>query len=292
MIAMRLLLVTAAITATLAIPAAADVPCSAANFMTGCATATTSDFRGAILVPGSDAANAAVARSHGCDGCAWTLVLNCDRNTTNDPEWVSCNAARCPEGSLFRLYLQRPEDARPEYVDTICLSTTRRVVTAAEVAVDAARYLTDLAPPALAIGVQPEGRAVTRLATFLYARGATHDSRTLTVGTAAGPARLTIDIAPSEYRWSFGDEGTCTTAEPGGTYDGTSAERCDDRVAHLFAAAGRYPVRLDAVWGGTFSFDVGYGAVGPRPIPGDGVAGPVATRVVDVRDARAELIGG
>ena len=255
-------------------------------------TPTKSDFRGAIIVPGSDAANAAVARAHGCDGCVWTLVLNCDRNITNDPEWVSCNAAHCPDGRLFRLYLQRPEDARPAYVDTICLSPSRRVVTATEVSVDAERYLTALVPPASTIAVQPDNRAVTRLPTFVYALGPARDSRTLAVDTAAGPARLTIDIAPREYRWTFGDGAICTTPGPGGPYDGTATERCDDRVAHAYASAGRYAVSLSVVWGGTFSFDVGFGPIGPRAIPGAGVAAPLATRLIVVRDARAVLVGG
>jgi hypothetical protein len=275
------------------VPQAEAAPCK--GDLKGCGATvvvTKGEFQGAIVVPGSARANQVVAASHGCDGCVWTLVLNCDRNTTNDPEWVSCNAAWCPRGSLYRLYLQRPEDVRPEFVDAVCLTATQRIVTADELAVDAARYLTDLAPPAMDFAVQPDGRAVTRVATFFYARGSGSDERTLDVDTPAGPARLAIHIAPSEYRWTFGDGGRCTTAEPGGTYDGRAEERCDDRVAHVYDAAGTWTVTLAATWSGTYTFDVGYGAVGPRTIPGAGVAGPVATRTVPVREARAELVGG
>lgn len=292
----RAALVAAAIATVAAGVARADTAPPCKGNLKGCGatvvTETPGAFHGAILVPGSAAANEAVARAHGCDECEWTLVLNCDRNTTNDPEWVRCNAARCPRGSLYRLYVQGPDDARPAYVDMICLTATRRIVTAADVALDAERYLTDLSPPPSAIVAQPDGPAVTRLPVFVYARGPASGSRTLDVDTAAGPARLTIDIVPREYRWSFGDGTTCTTASAGGPYDGTATERCDDRVAHAYGAAGARVVRLAVVWGGTFSFDVGYGAVGPRPIAGPGVTAPATSRAVDVRDARAELVGG
>jgi hypothetical protein len=260
---------------------------------TGSVTSTAVDFRGAIVVPGSEAANAEVARTHGCDGCVWTLVLDCDRNSVQDPAYVNCNAARCPDGSLFRLYLQRTADARPEYVDTICLSATRRIVTAADLAVDAERYLTSLTPPPPTITVQPEGRAVTGLATYFAAGGTASTEQTLDVTTAAGPARLGIAISAREYAWDFGDGTGCVTASAGGAYDGGGGtERCDDRVAHVYATAAPRTVSLTATWAGTYTFDVGYGAVGPLGIPGDGVATPRVTRRLDVREARAELVGG
>jgi hypothetical protein len=251
------------------------------------------DFRGTIIVPGSDAANAAVARSHGCPGCVWTLVLNCDQNTVEAPSQVKCGAVRCPDGALFRLFLQRPGDPGPAYLDTICLTRTRRILTPADLAIDAARYLTALAPPATRIGVQPEGRAVTRLPTFFFANGPAQDRTTLNVTTPAGPATLDVEIAPSRYGWTFGDGATCETATPGGPYDQTApAERCDTRVAHVYTAPGTAAVRLRTTWAGTYTFDVGFGPVGPLDVPGNGVNAPDVTRTIDVREARAELVGG
>jgi hypothetical protein len=271
----------------------ADEPCSALNYTTGCATASAKDFRGAIIVPGSDLANEAVARSRGCAGCVWTLVLNCDLNTVEAPSQVNCGATRCPDGMLFRLFLERPGDPGPAYLDTICITRTRRIVTAAEVAVDAERYLTALRPPATRIAMQPEGRAVTRLPTFFRANGPGDDRTTLNVLTPAGPARLDVRIAPSRYAWTFGDGATCATTTPGGQYDGTPpAERCDDRVAHLYGSTGRMAVRLRTTWAGTYTFDVGFGPVGPLQVPGNGVDAPDVTRALDVREARAELVGG
>lgn len=271
---------------------AAD-PCSAANFMTGCATARTTGFSGTIIVPGSEAANREVARHGGCDGCDWTLVVDCDRNEVDSPTYVECNAARCPDGITYRIYLQRPTDANPAYVDSVCLTPARRIVTVADLDADLERYLTELAPPTSRITVQPKARAVTGLATYFAAGGAATDNRTLDVDTAAGPANLTIDIAAGRYRWEFGDGARCETAEPGGPYDGGEpAERCDDRVAHVYATAQVADVTLRATWNGTYTFDVGYGPVGPLPIPGNGVTGPPATATVTVRDARAQLVGG
>jgi hypothetical protein len=262
----------------------------------GIATVDTrqSAFRGAIYVPGSDAANGAVARSHGCEGCDWTLVLGCEQNSVEDPAYLHCNAARCPNGSLFRLYLQPPEDARPEFLDVVCLTATRRIVTAAELSVDAQRYLRTLAPPAPGIAVQPDGRAVVRLATFFTATGPTTDAATLRAATAAGPAKLAIDIAPTSYRWEFGDGAVCETTQPGGPYDGDggTSERCDDRVAHLYEQAATATVRLTVTWGGTYTFDAGFGPVGPLGIGGPGVAAAPVTRQVTVREARAEHVGG
>lgn len=267
--------------------------CGPEAIITGCGTQTASDFRGTIIVPGSAAANGEVARSGGCEGCRWTLVVNCDRNDVGDPGWINCMETRCPDGSRFRLYLQRPTDTHPVLLDTICLTATRRIVTAAELAVDAERYLTGLVPPATAIHVQPEREALARTATFFAADGPATSATTLNVVTAAGPATLRIDITAGEFRWEFGDGTTCTTTSPGGPYDGdATSERCGERVAHVYAAPGSLTARLRAVWHGTYTFDVGYGPVGPRAVPGTGVAGPEATRAVTVRQARAELVGG
>jgi hypothetical protein len=270
-----------------------DEPCSAANFMTGCASASARGFRGAIIVPGSEAANRAVARSGGCEGCDWTLVPDCDHNDVDSRTYAHCAAEICADGTTYRIYLQRPQDAQPAYVDSVCLSPTRRVVTAADLARDMDRYLKDLRPPRPEIRVQPAGRAVVGLATYFAADGARTDQARLDVTTAAGPATLTVDIEATSYAWRFGDGAACKTTSPGGAYDGGgSVERCDDRVAHIYRAPGGMTVALTATWGGTYAFDVGYGPVGPLPIPGDGVEGPAATRTVTVREARAQLVGG
>jgi hypothetical protein len=155
------------------------------------------------------------------------------------------------------------------------------------------RYLKDLRPPRPTIRVQPEGRAVTGLATYFAADGARTDTTDLDVTTAAGPATLHMDVAAARYLWEFGDGTRCETTEPGGPYDGGGAtERCGDRVAHVYDKAGDTTVRLTATWTGTYTFDVGYGAIGPLPVPGDGVPGPTATRAITVREARAQLVGG
>jgi hypothetical protein len=257
----------------------------------GVAEATSADFRGAIIVPGSDAANRAVASSHGCAGCRWTLVLDCDHNSLDDPEHTNCNGARCaPGGTRYRLYLQRPEDAVADHLDDVCLSATRRIVPASEVAVDLRRYLTRIAPPPPGITVQPDGRAVVGVATFFTAQGPSTDATELDVTTAAGPVRLRIEIAAATYAWTFGDGATCETTEPGGRYDGDSRERCDTRIAHTYASDGVYDVTLATTWTGRYTFDAGYGPVGPLDVPGTGVAAPSATRRVEVREAGAVLV--
>ncbi|HWL37668.1 MAG TPA: hypothetical protein VNQ77_15890 [Frankiaceae bacterium] len=244
-------------------------------------------------MPGSEAANRAVARSGGCEGCDWTLIVDCDLNEHDSDSFVHCNPAECPDGTTFRIYLQRPTDANPAYVDSICLSATRRIVTAADLSQDMDRYLKDLRPPTATITIQPAERAVTGLPAYFAAGGETTDTATLDVDTAAGPARLEMDITAGRYVWTFGDGARCETTRPGGAYDGGEAtERCDDRVAHVYDSARTATVTLSAQWSGTYTFDVGYGPVGPLDIPGDGVTGPAATRTLTVRDARAQLIGG
>lgn len=244
-------------------------------------------------MPGSEAANREVARTNGCPGCDWTLVVDCDRNVVDSPTYVNCIAARCPDGTTYRIYLQRPTDDNPTYLDNVCLSATRRIVTAAELAVDMAQYLTRLRPPEPRITVEPKERAVTGLATYFVADGPATDQGTLNVTTAAGPATLGIDIEAARYAWTFGDGTECVTTTPGGPYDGGEpTERCDTRVAHVYPAATDAGVTLKATWQGTWTFDVGYGPVGPLPIPGTGVVGPATTRTVHVREARAQLVGG
>lgn len=276
-------------------PSSSQDPCF--GNLKGCGatvvTQTENDFKGTIIVPGSEAANREVARNGGCDGCDWTLVVDCDRNEVDSPTYVECAAARCPDGTTYRIYLQRPTDANPAYVDSVCLTPTRRIVTVDDLNADMARYLTELTPPATRIEVQPRSRAVTKLATYFAAAGADTDAQTLDVVTAAGPATLTIDVQVGRYAWDFGDGAACETTDAGGGYDGGEpAERCDDRVAHVYAAARDATVTLRTTWHGTYTFDVGYGPVGPLPIPGNGVETPPVTHAVQVRDATAQLVGG
>lgn len=278
-------------------PASADPrPCEIDAFTCGAGTVETTeaDFRGAIIVPGSEAANRAVATSGGCEGCEWTLVRRCDLNTPQDPALVNCMAARCPDGDAYRLYLRRPTDPAPVLLDTLCLGQTRRIVTAADLAVDVERHVKRLVPPAHAVVVEAPGYAVTRMPTFFTAKGPGSETTTLDVVTAAGPATLRIEVGPREYAWTFGDGAACTTAHPGGPWDGDrgGTERCDTRVAHVYESRGAHATTVTVTWGGTYTFDVGYGPVGPLAIPGDGVAAPQARRVVDVREGRAELVGG
>ena len=273
---------------------AAD-PCK--GNLQGCGAATVGEtadaFRGAIIVPGSDAANREVARGGGCDGCVWILVVDCDPNEVDGGSLVNCNAARCPDGTTYRIYLQRPGDAHPTYVDSVCLTPDRRIVTAAELDADMERYLTALRPPEPRIGAQPRDRAVVGIPTYFVARGPRTDSTTLDVTTAAGPATLLIDVAADGYEWDFGDGTRCATTAPGAPYaGGEPAERCDEQVAHAYRAARDVTVTLRATWRGTYSFDVGFGPVGPLAIPGDGVPSPPATATIGVRTARARLVGG
>lgn len=289
----RLALLVASL--TFASPALAEPsPCKGVAIT--CGTQVTQGerhFEGAIIVPGSDEANRAVAVSGGCEGCEWTLVRRCDLNTPGDPNLVNCMAARCVDGDAYRLYLRRPTDAVPVLLDTICLGEARRIVTAADLAVDVERHLKRLVPPRHEVRVEAPGYVVTRMPAYVTAAGPGTETATLDVATAAGPARLTIEVGPREYAWTFGDGGACTTASPGGPWDGDrgGAERCDSRVAHVYTLDGPHTTTVTVTWGGTYTFDVGFGAVGPLAIPGDGVAAPVATRVVDVREGRAELIG-
>lgn len=293
----RRISLTATFLAAVGVPTSANAKDPCTGNLKGCGATVINEtkdyFQGAIIVPGSEAANRAVARNGGCEGCDWTLVVDCDLNEYDSDTFVTCNPAACPDGTTYRIYLQRPTDANPAYVDSVCLGATRRIVTAADLDADLARYLKDLRPPQPVIAVQPEERAVTGLATYFAATGAETGNATLNVTTAAGPATLRMDIAASRYVWTFGDGARCETRSPGGRYDGgPAAERCDDRVAHVYAAARDATVTLTATWGGTYTFDVGYGPVGPLAIPGDGVTGPATTRTVTVRNAGAQLVGG
>jgi hypothetical protein len=174
------------------------------------------------------------------------------------------------------------------------VSEARRIVTAAELALDVEKYLTRLAPPTHAIAVQKPGYALVRMPAYVAADGPPADTRTLDVNTPAGPARLRIEVGPTHYAWDFGDGTTCTTTHAGGPWDGdrSGRERCDTRVAHVYLTKGAPHATLRVRWGGTYTFDVGYGPVGPLPIPGDGVTAPPTGVAVRVAEARAELVGG
>lgn len=296
---MRRLVAVAAITLVAGAPVRAEGPrpCEIDAFTCGAGSVETTEshFEGAIVVPGSQAANREVARSGGCEGCEWTLVRRCDLNTPADPGQANCLGARCDDGGVaYRLYLRRPEDVAPVLLDTICVSESRRIVTAAELAVDVERHVTRLVPPRHTIRVERPGYAVVRVPVFLSAAGPATESTTLDVDTPAGRARLRIEVGARRYAWTFGDGGGCETGSAGGPWDGdrTGEERCDTRVAHGYAAPGDAAVTLAVTWAGMYTFDVGYGAVGPLAVPGEGVRAPEVRAVVPVREARAVLVGG
>src|SRR5688500_9533788 len=105
----KLALAVAMTSAAWGAPAMA-APCDPTSIITGCGTQSGSGFRGAIIVPGSEAANRAVARSGGCAGCDWTLVPDCDHNDVDSRTYAHCAAEICADGTTYRVYLQRPQD--------------------------------------------------------------------------------------------------------------------------------------------------------------------------------------
>ena len=251
-------------------------------------------YEGVLHIPGAGEVNAEVARGGGCVGCEWTLVLGCPQNDLEDPDYANCMAARCPGGTKFMVYLLRPPAANFRYVETVCLTPRTPVLTLEDLHREAQRHLGQLRPPVTSIKAQPSARSVVNLPTYFIAEGPQRAEQPITATTPGGvPLTLTLLVAPDHYTWEFGDGAVCQTTGRGASYPGgTPSEECGERVAHAFRAAGQLTTTLTTTWAGSYTFDAGFGAVGPFAIPGTGVAGPPQSLAVLVREARAELVGG
>lgn len=140
------------------------------------------------------------------------------------------------------------------------------------------KQLRELPIAAPVLGAQPERHTLKGAETNLYAEPA-EQSFELTI---AG-RKVQVRVAPAEYRWSYGDGTTLTTAAPGGPIP---AARWGEKTAtsHAYAATGDVTASLVTVFAGQFSVEGG-----PfQPIAGTATV-PSAPRILSVWRSEVRL---
>ncbi|WP_182375930.1 PKD domain-containing protein [Nocardioides sp. WS12] len=102
--------------------------------------------------------------------------------------------------------------------------------------------------PASPLVVQPpNGLTLVNFDTIFYTTGTAPVTRSVTL---LGQ-RITIEATPSEYHWTFGDQESLKTTDPGAPYPALA-------ITHNYLRTGTYAVSLDTTYSGRFR--VGNGA--------------------------------
>ena len=195
----------------------------------------------------------------GCGDCSWELILACLTNrVSNAQDQNMCTdagtAPQCAKGQLaYRLYLST-DAVRNQLVAVLCLGGTTDVVPVGDqAAADVERYLKDVSPPLLELHIDPPKGIPAGLPSYFWVRPPTITPAPF----GGGQITETITIAPSRYRWVWGDgETSAWTTNAGAPYpDGT--------LTHTYVKAGHYDGHVTAEWGGTYTITVAGQTFGP-----------------------------
>lgn len=207
-----------------------------------------------------------------CEGCAWRVTSSCTRL---EFDTGSCPGSHvgCPAGSVrVRVWLQQAGEPW-RLVGSACLGDAPPV-TVADLGGAVRDRAEQLLPP-LRAGSQPADGALVGLPA-VFRTGQPADG---IVG--ADLSVLGFDVvldARVRWHWAWGDGSEGWTAAPGGRWP-------DASVSHTYRRAGAVQARVTSVWRGQYVVD----GLGPFAVPG--TLAQEAVLVVDVREARAVLVG-
>ena len=257
---------------------AADEPCTGAD----CDVVTDPEDAeyvgtGGLLLPSDSFTGSSDDRTAAatCEECRWALLPMC-REGTGDGVACGPAARSCPPGTFRRIVLLlRPGAPDWEEIGLVCLDPTGPV-TIDDVAAELSDVVVEEAPP-LKPGYQPRGGTLVQLP-------AVFDS-----GQPSQLGRREFNLVGFEvvlqgratWTWDFGDGEQLTTEQPGGVWP-------NDSVAHTYTSAGQYPVVVTTEWQAWFTVD----GLGPYPVEGPPVIQVGDPLVMQVHEARAELISG
>jgi hypothetical protein len=193
----------------------------------------------------------------GCGDCEWTLILACPFNpvTNNSGNACAASSPACQPGqSLYRLFLST-DAITNQLVGDECLGGVNAIVPVSAIAAgDVQRYLKDVHPPDLIVGINPPKGALVNLPTYFAARPPATLQPTPFGG---GQIRETITLAPQQYDWSWGDgEDSGWTTDAGAPYPSGT-------LTHTYTTAGHVRVALTTRWGGTYTVTVAGQTFGP-----------------------------
>lgn len=245
-----------------------------------------SSYTGVIAIPGlrGNGGSGGGGGGGACVGCEWSVVPACPINGPDNGADAMCMGAsmacesRGEDGILMRIYVR--ENGGPwRSMGNACIGGGNDVVTVADVTAQAGQaYREQMRPGAARIGTSPAGRQVVNLPTYFSAGGT--EPMTGTFGPAG--VRMTITATPT-YVWDFGDGATLETRSAGGPYPGGD-------VRHTYRTPATRTVTLTTRWSAEFTVVTAMGTFGPFAVGGAPVA-PSTTQAVEVREARAVLVG-
>lgn len=180
-----------------------------------------------------------------------------------------CRVSRGVEWQTY-LYLYDTQTGRlVEYLGTFCPGPGDTVVAAALIPV-AAEIFRLVPIPSPKIGLNPEERGLTGLATWGWYEG----PKTIAVTVYMRGYRVTAVAHPEGYQWTFGDGSIATTASPGSP--------SSPAVKHVYQTKGEFSVALSVTWSGTYTF-TGHGIAGGGPLGSVSLSGSDPYPVVEVR---------
>jgi hypothetical protein len=243
-------------------------------------------FHGLIMVSGQPGVLDTAAHSGtqaGCGDCSWEVILACLHNGPNQTEPDSCTGAadapNCGKGQLlYRVFLST-DAVQNQLVNLLCLGGIGDVVPVGDVAAaDVQRYLKDVTPPLVGVTLDPDKGVPAGLPTYFTV----HAPAVAPAPFGGAQVAETITIAPTRYRWAWGDgEDSGWTTDTGGPYPSGTLTR-------TYVHAGRYHGSVTTEWAGTYTITVAGQTFGPYNAIG--TVSRTQPFTADVLSARTHLV--
>jgi hypothetical protein len=190
--------------------------------------------------------------------------------------FATCTTADGAVGNIYIIWRYEDATGARTRVGTACLTATELAGLGMITPAMVRREMQRLAWPTARLEVEPpDGQTLIHFDTNFF----TTNTRPTTQTVVLLGQRVTIEAAPVEYTWHFGDGASVTTDSPGAAYPGLD-------VTHEYVEPGRVSPSVDTTYAGRYRIN----GDAWQTIPGTlTVAGePVALRV---RSATPHLVG-
>jgi hypothetical protein len=216
-------------------------------------TGETTHFHGILAVTGvSWVFDASASAENGCDDCSWSMVPACVTEQPDQPDTLCADATAAPTCDpgqvLYRLYL-----TTAAFVDrdegVLCIGGDHQPVPVSNISDDdVKRYLDNVTPPDLVLGIRPHRATLAGLVTYFRA----------TVPADVAPSAFggpdvteLITITPTEVRWHWGDHESSNWSTPG------------DLEAHRYLSGGIATGSVVTRWHATYTVTYAGRTFGP-----------------------------
>jgi hypothetical protein len=212
------------------------------------------------------------------DGYTYQLDPRCkagDRRV-NCQVFATCTTADGREGTIYIVWRYDDDTGARTRVGTACLTPSEFAELGMITPAMVRREMQRLDWPTAQLEIEPpDGQTLIHFDTNFF----TTNTRPTTQTVVLLGQRVTIEAAPVEYTWRFGDGASLTTDSPGAAYPGLD-------VTHEYVEPGRLSPSVDTTYTGRYRVngDAWQTIPGSLTVAGD----PVALRV---RSATPHLVG-